>query len=215
MVIFHCYVSLPEGISQYIPLDPIMSPLKPIKSHIYIWVNCNIYYISPWCKNGGLGAAPHLLYLHPHTFAQPRPTWPKTFPGETESAGWCQNFSKVAYVYVYIYHMISYYIILYYIRLYIMYYILYIVYCILYIVYYILYYIIPYYNICIYSMKYNIHIYNTTYIIYSATIINCIYNYSTLYGYRERERGRCLDVGRTEVGSHLCIFPRRSSYKGS
>ena len=118
-------------------------------------------------------------------------------------------------------YIISYHIILYYIRLYIMYYILYIVYCILYIVYYILY--IIYYTTLYHIITYvyilwniiYIYIYNTTYIIYSATIINCIYNYSTLYGYRERERGRCLDVDRTEVGSHLCIFPRRSSYKGS
>ena len=155
---------------------------------------------------------PHLLYLHPHTFAQPRPTCDHVSRGNKKC--WVgSKFLKSSiciYVYIYIYHIISYYII----YIYIIYYILYIIY---YILYYLLYYIIPYYNICIYFMKYNIHIYiyNTTYIIYSATIINYIYNYSTLYRYRERERGRCLDVDRTEVGSHLCIFPRRSSYKGS
>ena len=130
---------------------------------------------------------PHLLYLHPHTFAQPRPTCDHVSRGNKKCWVGSKFLKSSICICMYIY-IISYHIILYNI------YILYIIYYILYIIYYLLYYIIPYYNICIYFMKYNIHIYNTTYIIYSATIINYIYNYSTLYRYRgarERTMFRC------------------------
>ena len=123
-------------------------PLTTYMIYIYIY----IIYISPWCLwwSGGSFSPTCFTFIHTPLLSRGQPAI--TFPGETKSAGWGQNFSKVAYVYVYIY--MSYHIILY--NIYIIYYILYIIY---YILYYLLYYIIPYYNICIYFMKYNIHIY--------------------------------------------------------